>query len=109
MSAPTSPRLPACRIPSILTLREELGYGDRVLPRCRAFGYDINAFRERFQTKSGTAGVKLHDWKSSQGQADLKEITDAYLDREGNGLRFWPDDENSPEYNTYQYSRDATL
>ncbi|KAJ4288230.1 hypothetical protein N0V88_007419 [Collariella sp. IMI 366227] len=33
-------------------------------------------------------------------------MTTSYLDKEGNGLVFWPDDKTSPNYNKYQYSKD---
>ncbi|KAL2192292.1 hypothetical protein P885DRAFT_82332 [Corynascus similis CBS 632.67] len=33
-------------------------------------------------------------------------MTVAYLEKEGNGMLFWPDDKSSDNYNKYQYSKD---
>ncbi|KAL2127514.1 hypothetical protein VTI74DRAFT_10616 [Chaetomium olivicolor] len=74
-----------------------------------AFYDDTRAFPKKFRTSRGIAGVDLHHWNSPQGQADLDEMTVAYLDEHGNSSQWWPDDERSPYYNSYQYSRDATL
>ena len=106
-SASTSPKIAAARIPSITALRNELGYGDQKLPRCAAFYDDTRAFRKKFRTSHGIAGVDLHDWKSPEGQTGLTQMTFAYLDKEGNGGLFWPDDEASPNYNRYQYTKDS--
>lgn len=98
----------AASIPSITTLRKELDYGDPQSPRCAAFYDDTRAFRKKFITSRGVAGPELHDWKSREGQAALTEMTLAYLDKEGNGRLFWPDDKSSANYNKYQYSKDHT-
>jgi hypothetical protein len=107
MPLKTSPKIAAASIPNITTLRNELDYGDSRLPRCAAFYDETRAFRRRFKTQSGIDGVDLHDWRSSEVQAGLTAMTVAYLDGEGNGARFWPDDKHSRNYNTYQYSKDA--
>ncbi|GAB1314518.1 hypothetical protein MFIFM68171_04728 [Madurella fahalii] len=106
MSTSTSPKIAASSIPNITTLRNELDYGDLHLPRCAAFNDDTNAFRRKFKTSHGIDGVDLHDWKSRDGQNGLNEMTVAYLDKEGNGRIFWPDDRSSNNYNKYQYSKD---
>ncbi len=106
-SASTSPKIPAARIPSITALRSELDYGDQKLRRCAAFYDDTRAFRKKFQTSHGIAGADLYDWKSPEGQAGLTQMTCAYLDTEKNGRLFWPDDETSPNYNRYQYTKDS--
>lgn len=107
MPPSTLPKIAAASIPSITTLRNELDYGDPNLPRCAAFYDDTRAFRKKFRNSRGTAGVDLHDWKSREGQADLTEMTIAYLEKEGNGQLFWPDDRASPNYNRFQYAKDG--
>ncbi|KAK1749544.1 hypothetical protein QBC47DRAFT_354847 [Echria macrotheca] len=105
MSASALPKAPSS-IPNITTLRNDLDYGDIRLPRCAAFIDDTNAFRRKFKTSRGVDGVDLHDWKSRDGQAGLSEMAVAYLEKEGNGRIFWPDDTSSKNYNKYQYSKD---
>lgn len=100
MSSPT----PTAFIPSITDLRNALDYGNPKLPRCTAFTDDMRVFRKKFRTKNGVCGVDLYDWKSEEGQSDLTEMTIAYLDTEGNGFVFWPDDPASPNLNKYRYS-----
>ncbi len=102
----SSPLIAAASIPKITVLRNELDYGDPRLRRCAAFYDDARVFRKKFRTSRGVAGVDLHDWKSREGQAALTEMTTSYLDKEGNGLVFWPDDKTLPNYNKYQYSKD---
>ncbi len=97
----------AASIPNITALRTGLDYGDPRLPRCATFNDDTRAFRRKFRTSRGVAGVDLHDWKSRDGQAGLNEMTIAYLEKEKSGLMFWPDDPSSPNYNKYQYSKDG--
>ncbi|KAL2126764.1 hypothetical protein VTI74DRAFT_279 [Chaetomium olivicolor] len=108
MATSSSHRVFAANIPSITALRNELDYGDARLPRCAAFYDDTRAFRKKFITSRGVAGTELHDWRSRDGQAALTEMTLAYLDKEGNGSLFWPDDKSSDKYNKYQYSKDHT-
>jgi hypothetical protein len=105
MFRPMSPKVKVSSIPSITTLRRELDYGDSQLPRYGAFIDDINAFRKKFVTSRGVAGIDLYNWISKEGQEGLAEITSAYLDGAGNGSSFWPDDKSEVNYNKYQYSK----
>ncbi|KAK4450328.1 hypothetical protein QBC34DRAFT_297569 [Podospora aff. communis PSN243] len=102
---PGSPTVFAANIPKITSLRKDLDYDDARLPRCAAFNDDTRAFRRKFKTSRGVNGVDLHDWKSEATQAGLNEMTTSYLDRQGNGQLFWPDDRSSQNYNKYQYSK----
>ena len=100
-----SPKVTVSSIPSITSLRRELDYGDPQLPRCGAFNDDMNAFRKKFITSRGVAGIDLFNWNSEEGQEGLAEITSAYLDGTGNGRSFWPDDRSAANFNKYQYSK----
>ena len=105
MLRPMSPKVTVSSIPSITTLRRELDYGDSQVPRCGAFNDDMNAFRKKFTTSRGVAGIDLLKWNAKEGQEGLAEMTSAYLDEAGNGHSFWPDDESAANYNRYQYSK----
>lgn len=92
-------------LPRVTALRELLGYGD-LNPRSSIFSDDIRSFGRKFQTSDGLAGSDLLEWKSPRHQAALEEMTDAYLERDKNGYLFWPDDKESVNFNSLQYSRD---
>ena len=102
-----SPKVLVTEIPKIKALRSELDYGDPSIPRALAFINDINAFRRKFKTALGVDGDALHNWKDQATHLGLDEMVDAYLEREGNGQLFWPDDQSSKNYNKYQYSKDG--
>lgn len=101
-----SPSSKAASVPNITTLRNELDYGNSQLQRCMAFYDDIRVFRRKYRTSQGVPGLDLWDWKSREHQAGLVEMTQAYLEKEGNGRVFWPDEESSPYRNKYRYSTD---
>jgi len=108
MSSPKS-KVVASSIPSITALRQQLEYGDPHLSRCSTFYDDVRAFRKKYRTHDGSSGVSLYNWKSPEHQAGLTEMTDAYLDKEGNGALYWPDDDTSPNRNNLLYSQDHDL
>jgi hypothetical protein len=64
----------------------------------------MNAFRKSFTTSRGIAGVDLYNWNDEESQEGLAELTSAYLEKAGNGERFWPDDRTAVNYNRYQHS-----
>src|SRR4051812_1556135 len=103
MPAPRASEASAASIPNITALRQQLDYGEPSLPRCVGFYDDIRVFRKKFHTASGIPGMDLHDWKSRKHHDGLDEMTNAYLDKEGNGILFWPDDDTSPNHNKYSY------
>ncbi|KZL69530.1 hypothetical protein CI238_00722, partial [Colletotrichum incanum] len=93
-------------VPSITALRQHLNYGDAKVSQCQAFYDDLRAYRKKFVSSHGLEGSGLHDWKSRDHQLALGEMTRAFLERDGNGRRYWPDDEGSPHYNGLRYSSD---
>lgn len=101
--------LAATRIPKITDLRDQLNYGDAGLSRCSAFIDDLRVFRRRFTSSGGLLGMELWDWKSSQHQAALREMTTNFLEDLGYGNVYWPSDPTSPNYNALQYPKDHTL
>ncbi|KAK1754179.1 hypothetical protein QBC47DRAFT_403567 [Echria macrotheca] len=104
MPTATSPKILMSRIPNIKTLREELGYGDPKQRRYSVFCEYTSLFQKIYRTGSGIGGLELHNWKSDITQAGLDDMTAAFLEDEGNGWLFWPDERSSTYYNTLQYS-----
>jgi hypothetical protein len=99
----------ASNIPPIKQLREKLDYGDPTLLRCKTFYDDLRIFCKRFKTSKGVEGLSLYDWRSPEHQEGLSEMAHEYLERAGNGMHFWPDNETSANYNTLKYSEDKIL
>jgi hypothetical protein len=97
------------RIPNITGLRVALDYGDPDLPRTRALNDDLRVFRRRYKSPLGPDGVDLHNWSSHVHQLALIRMADDWLDGDGNGARYWPDDEADSKYNKLQYSKDRPL
>ncbi|KAK7433567.1 hypothetical protein Landi51_13867 [Colletotrichum acutatum] len=89
-------------IPSITSLRAQLGYVS-----CEKWGYDdfttsTRQFLDRF-TIEGWKGRLIHEWNSEKHQDLLKKMVISYLDDDGNGKRFWPDNEiGRLQYSTHQ-------
>lgn len=101
-----SPKVPVTTLLKIKACREELDYGDSQTMRCCTFYEDVRVFRRNFRSTLGLTGTSLHDWKSPQHHAGLREMTNAYLVGDGKGALFWPDDPASANYNMWQYSKD---
>jgi hypothetical protein len=98
----------ATHIPKITDLRDQLRYGDARLLRCSAFSDDLRVFRRRYSSK-GIRGADLWDWKSSEHQAALNDMTANFLDDQSYGELYWPSDPTSPNFNSLQYSEDRAL
>lgn len=106
--------VPVTKLPKIKALRGELDYGDPSSARGLAFISDINAFRRKFKTTvdhlkergKKLHGVDLHDWKDPDTHLGLNEMVTAYLEIQGSGQLFWPDDASSKNYNKYQFTKD---
>jgi hypothetical protein len=92
-------------VPTVTEIRKKLHYGDSSLARCQTFYHDVRIFIGKFVTSKGLEGTSLIRWKSEDHQRGLDELVDAYLDRDGNGRIYWPDDPASPKYNGLQYSK----
>lgn len=108
MSSPKS-KVVASSIPTITNLRRQLEYGEPRLSRCKIFYDDVRAFRKKYCTHDGFSGISLHVWKLPEHQAGLTNLTEAYLDEQGNGTLYWPDDDASIYRNKLRYSQDHDL
>lgn len=94
-------------IPPITALRQELDYGDPLLPRCQAFYDSVRVFRKTFVSSLGREGSSLQDWKSREHQTGLVEMVRSYLELHRNGRLFWPDDRSQSRANKLRYSTDS--
>jgi hypothetical protein len=108
MATVSPSEMAATRIPKITDLRDQLHYGDARLLRCSAFSDDLRVFRRRYSSK-GIRGADLWDWKSSEHQAALNDMTANFLDDQSYGELYWPSDPTSPNFNSLQYSEDRAL
>lgn len=108
MRTPSPSALTAARIPKITDLRDQLCYGDTTLVRCTSFVDDLRVFRKRYSAM-GARGTDLFEWKSSEDQAALKQMTAAFLDEYGFGELYWPSDPSARNFNSLQYSKDRLL
>ncbi|KAK7460248.1 hypothetical protein Landi51_00496 [Colletotrichum acutatum] len=94
-------------IPSISALRRQLGYGDSDVAKDQSmsFQHTVRAFRKTFVTRQGYEGSAMYEWKSSEHQSALEEMVQAFLDRDGNGARLWPDENAQGSAKQLKYSR----
>ncbi|KAK2750196.1 hypothetical protein CKAH01_17966 [Colletotrichum kahawae] len=79
-------------IPNVTTLRQQLGYSDGKKQMFRDLKNAMLSSRDVFVTDGGLHGKDLIDWKSRDQQTALSKMVQAFLDRDGNTQRFWPDD-----------------
>ncbi|KAK2035188.1 hypothetical protein LX32DRAFT_550942 [Colletotrichum zoysiae] len=93
-------------VPGITALRQELNYGDAKSLQCQALNDAMRSHRMKFVSSNGLKGSLLIDWKSRDHHSALEEMTQAFLNEDGNGRRYWPDDETSAHYNGLGYSYD---
>jgi len=96
----------ACQVPSITKLRHELGYGNAKLHRCEAFYDNMRVFRKRYITKSQVKSTDLQNWKWSNQQKFLNEMTREFLEVRKHGYEFWPDNSSNANYNELRYTND---
>lgn len=101
-SFPSSSPKTISTIPNISALRHALDYaeGDRSHDDCCDFMKDLRSFRRVFRTAMGTDGRTLHQWKSRNHYLGLSEMVDAYLNRDGKGVQFWPNDPSKRYYSS---------
>ncbi|KAH7155468.1 hypothetical protein B0J13DRAFT_545650 [Dactylonectria estremocensis] len=87
-------------VPHITELREELGseVGTDLARRIAEYPFG-------FKSDRGKKGISLTRWKDFHHQAGLRKMAEDFLERDGNGPLFWPDDRASPHYRKLQYSR----
>ena len=109
MSSSTSTLLKAANIPNITELRNKLNYGNALESKSKRFYDHLRVYRNKFLFEDGTCGAKFNEWKTEKAQARLHEITVAYLEKDGNGLFFWPIEDSHPNKNALEYPKDRNM
>lgn len=109
MSSSPSTLIKASNIPKITELRNKLNYGNALETKSRRFHDDLRVYRNKFLFEDGTCGARLNEWQTEEAQAKLHEITVAYLERDGNGVFFWPKEDSHPNKNTLEYPKDRNM
>ncbi|KAH6990791.1 hypothetical protein BKA56DRAFT_216773 [Ilyonectria sp. MPI-CAGE-AT-0026] len=94
-------------IPNIRTLRAELDCARVGQRRDVNFYNSVCSYLFTFTSTLGFKGTDLTRWKAPAHQKGLLELTRRFLEDDGNGAIFWPDDPKSPDYRSLQYSKDA--
>ncbi|KAH0422379.1 hypothetical protein CcaCcLH18_12838 [Colletotrichum camelliae] len=86
-------------ISGVTALRRELGFDDSH----HEFINTVRYFRLRFKSSQGLPGRDLIEWKSVAHQNALSEMVEAFLERDGHGEKFWPDEETAYSLNKLTY------
>lgn len=90
------------KVPKIKVLRDAIDCGNLQERRAKLFRASLDIFRLGYKTESGTEGAKLVKWP--EDCRDLERMASDYLDREGNGARYWPDtcEDTNLQYSTHR-------
>ena len=88
MSSASPAPIPQNQIPIVKELCENLGFES--LSDRQALLDSTHQWRRTYRCDDGTLGKDLVDWKSAKTQENIMIMTREYLDRAGNGTKFWP-------------------
>lgn len=93
----------------LIQLRDYLEYGRDKKNRetCLAFTKTIRSYIATYRTRKGIAGSGLHNWKDNYWE--LIEMADDFLERDGHGDLYWPDDDTSPNFGKLRFSKDTDM
>lgn len=105
LSSKTTSRKKIQNIPLVTVLRKRLGYGESGQPRDKNFKREVKRYASTYQTDRGVPGSQLCDWRSNH--LEIKRMTDRFLDRDGNGVRYWPDEAGDTDPDRLRWSRDS--
>ena len=76
------------QVPIVTAICERLGFES--LSDRQALQDSTHHWRRTYKCDDGTLGKDLVDWKSATTQKNIMVMTREYLDRAGNGAKFWP-------------------
>ncbi|KAF7540778.1 hypothetical protein G7Z17_g12114 [Cylindrodendrum hubeiense] len=96
-------------IPGVRQLRCELGYGSAGQRNDIEFYNFICAYIFTFTSSNGLKGSKLTKWKSPRHQTALLELTNKFLEQDGKGVVYWPDNPTHANNRGLEYTRDRQL
>ncbi|KAJ3496674.1 hypothetical protein NLG97_g2484 [Lecanicillium saksenae] len=91
------------KLPGVGVLRSRLNYDDSKSERYKTFQEDCRLFIRRFTTTSGVPGTQLHDRWSQEHIDGMKEMVDAFLNKNNSGNEYWPSERSHPNYNELVY------
>ncbi|KPM38597.1 hypothetical protein AK830_g7946 [Neonectria ditissima] len=95
-------------IPNITHLRRELDYGHARIQRDIVFYNTLRSYITTFTSSNGIPGVEFLRWKFRPHQFGLLEMVSSFLDKDGKGSHFWPDQADAPNYGKLQYSKERS-
>ncbi|KAK7403032.1 hypothetical protein QQX98_011189 [Neonectria punicea] len=99
-------KLKVTNMPVITQLRMELDYGHAGSQRDIVFYNTLRSYILSFTSSNGIPGVEFLRWKFRPHQIGLLEMVSQFLDKDGKGAHFWPDDVGAPNYGKLQYSKE---
>ncbi|KAH7155467.1 hypothetical protein B0J13DRAFT_618911 [Dactylonectria estremocensis] len=94
------------KIPSIKELRQELDYGHARERRDILFYNVTRSYAFNFKSSQGIPGSELMRWKYRPHQDGLLEMASQFLDQDGKGAYYWPDDPEASNHGKLQYSKE---
>ena len=68
----------------------------------------VKKYPSNYKARNGLAGNSLTRWRDVSHQKALEEMVQNFLDDDGNGIRYWPNN-NTPGSSLLQYSEDGSL
>jgi hypothetical protein len=99
-------RLLVSNIPTITELRKELDCGHAHKRLDIALWNAVRSYGSHFTSKSGIPGHDLLKWKDRLHQNGLLQMAHSFLEEDGKGSYFWPDDPTDQHYRKLQYSKE---
>lgn len=103
------PAMPLSKVPSVKELCDRLGFERASTMETSVFTDTTHAFRKSYKTTDGSAGANLTDWNSTSVQQELTAMAISFLDRSGNGVRFWSGSRRWMQEGDLTYPEDRTL
>lgn len=94
----------ATRVPNVSELRRRLACASNTLPHDKSLYTAICTYPLTFTSEQGENGVALTKWSDIYHRKALLKMTEDFLDRDRNGVLFWPNDSTSSQYRNIQYS-----
>ncbi|KAJ4256199.1 hypothetical protein NW762_009277 [Fusarium torreyae] len=93
-------------IPQCQALRKLLGVGTPHDKESICFKNTIQEFRVQYRSDEGEFGYSFRTWGDPSHQKGLIRMTDGFLERDGQGPRFWPDHEGSAPVKPLKWTKD---
>ncbi|KAH6900271.1 hypothetical protein B0T10DRAFT_470100 [Thelonectria olida] len=94
------------KIPTITELRKELDCGHPHKRLDITLWNSVRSYGSHFTSRSGIPGHGLLRWRDRSHQNGLLQMTHRFLEEDGKGSYFWPDDPTDQHYRKLQYSKE---